>query len=109
MATVATLLAAADTANDGTDAGLNTALTNYRAAAMKAAHDRDYDSAIQAAEAALMAISLMANSEQRGNGVGTKLEWRESEIRQAIAQMRTSQSADTGIQTVEVKYVTEDE
>lgn len=109
MATVATLLAAADAAIDGTEAGLVTALTNYKSAAVLAASTQDYAGAIQAAQAAMACLAMTPDTAKGGQGVNTSLAWRESEILAFINRMEVArqQSDNAGLHTLEVTYARE--
>ena len=93
MATIDGLISDAETAIDGTEAGLATALTKFKSAAALAASQRNFGEAIRAAESALAIIGTLPDSSEGGRGISNSMSWSESQINEFIARMQSQDSS----------------
>jgi hypothetical protein len=104
MATVASLLASAEAALDGSDDGFVTALKFFRDAASLAAAQSNYADAITAAQAALALIGNTPDVYRHSGGGQAGMTWSQTQIEAFISRMRHAQVSATGVQTQEVTY-----
>ena len=109
METPVSLLAEAKALLTGGDGAELSALKIFRQAAMLAMSERDYDTAENAARAAMACLTMLPDSTAGGRGVATGLVWSAAQIDALLNQIRAARRADNDctVKRQPIQYVTE--